>query len=52
MRYKVIADECVKQVLNTLVGCEPSHESPPFSINGVKNVTAYLINVVSAAPSP
>ena len=45
LSYKDMADESVKPVLNTLAGYEPYHESPPFSINDAKYVTANLISV-------
>ena len=42
----------VKLVLNTIAGYEPNHESPPFSINRAKNVTANLISATAAIQDP
>ena len=47
-----MADESVKSVLNTFAGYETSHESPPFSINDAKDVTANVISVTAAIQDP
>ena len=48
LSYKDITDESVKLVLNTFAGYVPNHESPPFSINDAKDVTANLISITGA----
>ena len=52
LNYKDMADESVKHVLNTFVGYEPNHESPPFSIDDAKDVTANIISVNAAIQDP
>ena len=44
LSYNELTDESVNPVLSTFPGYETSHESPLFSINDAKDVTAYLIN--------
>ena len=52
LSYKDMTDESVKPVLRTFDGYEPNHESPPFSINDAKDVTANLISVTAAIQDP
>ena len=48
LSYKDLTDESVKPVLNTFDRYELNHESPLFSINHAKDVTANLINIAYA----
>ena len=52
LSYKDMTDESAKLLLNTLTGYEPNHESPPFSINDAKDVTASFISVTVAIQNP
>ena len=47
LSYRDMSDESVKPVLNAIVGYEPNHESPLFSINNAKDVTASLRSVTA-----
>ena len=47
-----MTDESFKPVLITLAGYEPNHNSPPFSINNAKDVTANSISVTAAIQDP
>ena len=52
LSYKEMNDENVKPMLNTIVGYEPNHESPLFSINDAEDVTVNLISVIVAVQDP
>ena len=52
LSYNNLADESDKLVLNTFARYNLSHESPPFSIDDLKDVTINLINVSTAVQSP
>ena len=52
LSYTDMTDESVKPVLNTFVGNEPYHESPPFSINDANDVTASLTRVIATIQNP
>ena len=52
MSCNYLTDESVKLVLNIFVRYEPNYESPPFSINDAKDVTAHLINVATVVQNP
>ena len=52
LSYKDMTDESVKPVLSMFAGYEPNYESPPFSINDAKDVTASLISVAAAIQDP
>ena len=52
LSYKNMTDESVKLMLNTFAGYEPNHESPLFSINDARDVTANLISVTAAIQDP
>ena len=52
LSYKSMTDDSVKPILNTFTRYEPYHESPPFSINDAKDVTANLISVTAAIQDP
>ena len=49
---KDLTYESVKPVLNTSAWYEPNLESPPFSINVAKEVTANLINLSKEVQNP
>ena len=50
--YKSMTDVCVKLELNMLAGYEHNLESPPYSINDTRDVTAYLIRVTATLQDP
>ena len=52
LSYKDMTDESVKPLLNTFAGYEPDHESPLFSINNAKDVTASLISDTASIQDP
>ena len=52
LSYLDMIYESGKLVLNTFVGYGPYHESHPFSINDVEDVTANLTSVTAAIPDP
>ena len=52
LSHKDMTNEKVKPVLNTFAGYETYHESPPFSIEDAKDVTASLISVTAAIQDP
>ena len=52
LRKKDMTDKSIKSVLNTFAGYEPNHESPPFSVNDAKDVTANLISVTDDSQDP
>ena len=47
-----MTDESVNTVFSTLTGYEPNDESPLFSINDMKDVTASLISVTASIQDP
>ena len=52
LSYNDMTDENVKFILNTFTGYEPHHDSPAFSFNYAKDVTANLISVTAAIYDP
>ena len=52
LSYKYMTNVCVKPVLKTFAEYEPKHESPPFSINDRRDVTATLIRVTDTIQDP